>query len=386
MKRSIVIAEPSRAARMTVVEHGDAAGAARAEVSDGVGRRRTVRVLPPVGAPIPYRAVARSLVGCVRVAETMERLGHALTQSFGLRHWLFLSSGRAALSAALLALKEQRPGRDEVILPAYTSYSVPAAVARAGLTLRLCDIERETLGVAPDAVEAAINPRTLCVLADHLYGLPARLDAVCDVARSKGVPVIEDAAQAMGIRCGNKWGGTIGDLGVFSASRGKILPGAGGGLIGTNDGRLAGACRRQIPAAGVVRWRDAGHALESFFMASFMPPSRYWLPASLPFLKLGRSSYDPSFPIADMSGFQAALLEQLFPSLDKVIREGRRAQAMQLGLCSSRRTSWCCGHVKRTTAHFCAFRFWWGTPAGGSALWRNCGAGAWGHRRDIPRH
>jgi dTDP-4-amino-4,6-dideoxygalactose transaminase len=64
-------------------------------------------------------------------------------------------------------------------------------------------------------------------------------------------------------------------------------------------------------------------------MASFMPPSRYWFPACLPFLKLGRSSYDPSFPIAEMSGFQAALLEQLFPSLER-IREGRQAQAMRL--------------------------------------------------------
>jgi len=315
--------------RITTLEQVDASGAGHAAAGNGDGGRRPVRVLPPAGAPIPYRAVARSLVGCANIARTTERLADVLERSFGLRHWIFLSSGRAALSTALLALKEQRPGRREVVVPAYTSYSVPAAVARAGLTIRLCDIEKETLGLAPDALDAAINETTLCVLADHLYGLPARMDAVCDVAKAKGVPVIEDAAQAMGIRCQKRWGGTTGDLGVFSVSRGKILPGAGGGLIGTNDARLAEECRRRTPPARFGPWMDAGHAMESLFMASFLPPSRYWLPASLPFLKLGRSSYDPSFPIAAMGGFQAALLEQLFPSLEKV-REGRRAQAMQL--------------------------------------------------------
>ena len=314
--------------RVTVLEHDDVGRAARGTVTGQEGGRR-VRVLPPVGAPIPYRALARGVAACFTGAKTAERLAGALARSFGLRQWIFLSSGRAALSVALLAWKEQRPGRDEVVVPAYTSYSVPAAVARAGLRIRLCDIERETLGLAPDALESAINERTLCVLADHLYGLPARMDAVCDIARSRGVPVIEDAAQAMGIRCRNRWGGATGDLGVFSASRGKILPGAGGGLIGTNDGRLADACRRQIPRAVLGSWKEAGHALESVIMASFMPPSRYWVPASLPFLKLGQSSYDPVFSIAGMSGFQAALLGQLFPSLDG-IREGRRSQAMQL--------------------------------------------------------
>jgi dTDP-4-amino-4,6-dideoxygalactose transaminase len=314
--------------RMTALERNDVQATARPTFTAWTGRSR-VRVLPPVGAPIPYRAVARGLAGCLTPEKTAERLAEALGKSFGLRHWVFVSSGRAALSAALMALKEQRPGRDEVVVPAFTSYSVPAGVARAGLRIRLCDIERETLGLAPDALEPALNDRTLCVLADHLYGLPARMDAVCDIARSRGVPVIEDAAQAMGIRCRNRWGGATGDLGVFSASRGKILPGAGGGLIGTNDARMAEACRRLVPRAGPGRWKNAGHALESLIMASFMPPSRYWLPASLPFLKLGQSSYDPVFSVDPMSGFQLALLEQLFSSLNR-IRDGRRSQAMQV--------------------------------------------------------
>jgi dTDP-4-amino-4,6-dideoxygalactose transaminase len=313
---------------LTALERDDVRRTARGTDTNCGGRTR-VRVLPPVGAPVPYRAVARGLAACLNPAKTVERLAGVLARSFELRHWIFVSSGRAALSAALMALKEQRPGRDEVVVPAYTSYSVPAGVVRAGLRIRLCDIERETLGLAPDALESSINDRTLCVLADHLYGLPARMDVLCAIARSRGVPVIEDAAQAMGIRCRNKWGGATGDLGVFSASRGKTLPGAGGGLIGTNDDRLADACRRGVPRGGLGLWRDAGHALKSLIMASFLPPSRYWLPASLPFLKLGQSWYDPFFPIAGMSGFQAALLEQLFPSLNR-IRDGRRGQAMRL--------------------------------------------------------
>src|ERR1044071_8471322 len=96
--------------RTTALERHDVPAAATATVGAWTGRRR-MRVLPPVGASIPSRAVARGLAACFNPEETIERLASALVESFGLQHWVFVSSGRAALSVALMALKEHWPGR-----------------------------------------------------------------------------------------------------------------------------------------------------------------------------------------------------------------------------------------------------------------------------------
>ena len=182
------------------------------------------RVLPPVGATIPHGAVlgslSDSLFTALGVAASSSGLPRVMRERTGISQWVLTNSGRSALAACLMSLRAMNPGRDEVVVPAYTSFSVPAAVVRAGLRVSLCDIEDETLGLSPKQLEQVLSPRTLCVIANHLYGVPCRIKAACEVAREHVIPVIEDAAQAMGLRCEGRPGGSWGDAAIFT----KCLP------------------------------------------------------------------------------------------------------------------------------------------------------------------
>jgi len=231
-----------------------------------------------------------------------------------------------------MGLSVLRPERDEVIIPSYTSYSVPAAVVRAGFRVRLCDVEMETLGLSPKELERVITSRTLCVVPSHLYGISCQMKAVCEVAKIHDIPVIEDAAQTMGIRTnGNKSVQAT----IFSLSRGKTIPAAGGGMIGTNDEALAAQCKRIILDKRSLdthkRTLGLRQAVETALMGLFIRPSLYWLPASLPFLKLGTTNYDPRFPIEFMSRFQEALAVRLLSSLEE-LQAVRKENAVGFGL------------------------------------------------------
>jgi perosamine synthetase len=295
---------------------------------------RRLRMLPPAGGPIPFTAVFWSLWHSLHASAPhiqSDTLIRQLTACMGAQRWVFTNSGRSALSLVLMALHKRHPRCDEVIIPAYTSYSVPAAVVRAGLRVRLCDIEPHTLGIDPKALAQTITDRTLCVVPHHLFGLPCRIREICDVASASPIPVIEDVAQGLRVVCGGRHSGTFGQAAIFSISRGKNIPGAGGGLIGFHDDELAEECRTLL-TGGAGKARDViglQGAIEALLMAWFIRPSWYWFPASLPFLQLGASWFDPAFSIAPMTRFQLALLARLLPNAPK-LREGREAQAVRL--------------------------------------------------------
>jgi dTDP-4-amino-4,6-dideoxygalactose transaminase len=270
-----------------------------------------------------------------------------LAARLGLRRWVFTDSGRSALTVVLQAYAGSRPGRDEVIVPAYTSYTVAAAVVRAGLRVRVCDIEADALGICARQVEQALTSKTLCIVAHHLFGIPSRIDEVSRVAKLHGIPVVEDAAQALGVTCPGGLAGTRGDVAIFSLSRGKPLPAGGGGVIGTDDEDLAERCRLLMGAnddrVAPTQSRGFRSAAETALMSMFIRPSLYWLPASLPFLRLGDSIYDPSFGIAPMSKFQERLAAQLLPNLatfQGIRRENARRLREALGGLNGFRLIW----------------------------------------------
>lgn len=293
-----------------------------------------MRWLPPTAGMTSVRDVLVALRTAHSSAQGEVGLADRLRARIGCKYWVLTNSGRSALTIVLMALRERRPGRDEVVIPAYTSYSVPAAVVRAGLRVRLCDVEMETLGISPKELERTITARTLCVALSHLYGVPCQIKVVCEVARDHRVPIVEDAAQAMGVRCMSQPVGTLGDVGLFSLSRGKSLPAAGGGLIGTNDQSLARKCEEIVEHAqpsGKGPGRIGFHsAVEATLMSIFIRPSLYWLPASLSFLKLGASIYDPNFQIAPMSRFQETLAARLLSGLGE-LQAIRVRNAVRLG-------------------------------------------------------
>src|SRR5262245_37752710 len=210
------------------------------------------RTLPPAAAPIAWNDLWHGAAGMVFPRRYIRRFEEQLRRHFGVRHVFLVSSGTAALTLTLMALQEMSEmsaasssGRTEVVIPAYTCFSVPAAVLKAGLRPVLCDINPDTFDFDHVLLERTLNANTLCVVAHHLFGIPSDIERTRALCRARGIFVVEDAAQAMGIESNGRRLGTLGDAGVFSLGRGKPITCGSGGVIVTNSDRMADALGRR---------------------------------------------------------------------------------------------------------------------------------------------
>lgn len=159
----------------------------------------------------------------------------------GTRNAIAVSNGTAALQVALMALGIG-PG-DEVICTPYSFMASSLSILEAGALPIFADVDDNHL-IDPAKIEAAITPRTKAVVVVHLYGLVADMEAIGDVARRHGLRIIEDCAQCLGGRSGNRMVGTLGDVGCFSFCQNKhITTGGEGGMICCNDDSVAWECR-----------------------------------------------------------------------------------------------------------------------------------------------
>jgi dTDP-4-amino-4,6-dideoxygalactose transaminase len=148
------------------------------------------------------------------------------------------ASGSDALMLALMALGIGQG--DEVITVPFTFVATAGSIARLGATPVFVDIDADTYNIDPAALEAAITPKTKAIMPVHLFGLAADIDPILEVAQHQGLPVIEDAAQAIGAEYKGKKVGNFGVMSCFSFFPSKNLGGAGdGGLITTEDAQLA---------------------------------------------------------------------------------------------------------------------------------------------------
>jgi dTDP-4-amino-4,6-dideoxygalactose transaminase len=150
------------------------------------------------------------------------------------RHALAVSSGTAALHVAVLALGLD-PG-DEVLVPAYTFPATANVVALSGLKPVLVDVDPVTMNIDPEQI--AVTPRTKALIAVDLFGRPCRIEELPDV------PVIEDAAGALGARRRGRPCGSLGSIGCFSFHPRKIVTTGEGGAVTTGDDRLAAAMKQ----------------------------------------------------------------------------------------------------------------------------------------------
>ena len=173
----------------------------------------------------------------------VEAFEHEFAEYCGVKQCVGVSSGTAALMLMLRAYNIG-PG-DEVIVPAHTFIASALAVAQVGATPVLCDVLDDTGLIDPEAARAAVGPRTVAIIAVHLYGQTCEMDALQAVAKSHGLLVLEDAAQAAGARYRGRRAGSLGAAAGFSFYPGKNLGALGdGGAVCTDDALLASRLRR----------------------------------------------------------------------------------------------------------------------------------------------
>lgn len=178
--------------------------------------------------------------GLIAQGPMVRRFEDAFAGIAGVDHAVAVNSGTTALVAAIEVL-DLRPG-DEVLTSPFTFVATLNAILEAGATARFADIRADDFCLDPDAVNAAIGPRTKVLMPVHLYGQTADMGRLVPLARRHGVAVVEDAAQAVGATFDGRPAGSFG-LGCFSLYATKNVTTAEGGMITTDDAGLADRLR-----------------------------------------------------------------------------------------------------------------------------------------------
>ncbi len=188
------------------------------------------------------------LVQCVRTG-WISSAGHFVrdfesmfARAVGCRYGVACANGTVALHLALVALGIG--AGDEVIIPTFTMIATPNAVRYTGAHPVLVDAEPLTWNLDPAKLEACVTPRTKAIMVVHTYGHPVDMDAVHAVARRHRLHVVEDAAEAHGARYRDRPVGSLGDVACFSFYANKIITTGEGGMLTTDDERLARVARR----------------------------------------------------------------------------------------------------------------------------------------------
>lgn len=183
----------------------------------------------------------------------VRRLEQAVAERHAVPHALATTSCTAGLHLSALALGLE-PG-DEVLVPAFTWVTSAHCAEYLGARATFVDVRADTFNVDPDALAAAVGPRTRAIVAVHLFGLPADMDAVREVAERGDLRVIEDAACAIGSSYRGEPVGGLGDLGCFSFHPRKVVTTGEGGMVTTRSDALAERVRslRNHGATGLAR-------------------------------------------------------------------------------------------------------------------------------------
>lgn len=213
------MSEPASPVRIPLVDVAWQHAQVRAEIDQAIDRMLTDPACDWIGFVQALEEQVRDLIG----AEF---------------HTVGVQSGLAAEFLILKALGIG-PG-DEVITVPNSDLATTAAISHTGATFVFVDIDPDTFNMDPDALEAAITPRTRAIMPIHMYGLPAEMDAILDIARRHNLLVIDDATLAMGAEYRGRPAGALSDAAFFSFAPRKVLGGTGnGGMVVTRDPELA---------------------------------------------------------------------------------------------------------------------------------------------------
>ena len=285
----------------------------------------------PVASPVSLAAVGRAAGEAAFGGGGTALASALLATRYDASAALLAESGTAAL---VLALRLAIPPGGTVAYPGYACVDLVAAAVRAGVRVRLYDIDPTTLGPDPDSVSAVLDRGVDAIVVAHLFGYPADVKTVRALAAPRGVTVIEDAAQgASGTLRGRRLG-ALGDLSVLSFGRGKgLCAGGGGALLAHSD-----AWRTRVSALSLESpGRGLGLLARTAMQWMLGRPSIYWLPSMLPWLRLGEMVYHEADEPKAISRASAALLpsavklenmhvaarRRVAAALDERVREAR---------------------------------------------------------------
>jgi dTDP-4-amino-4,6-dideoxygalactose transaminase len=204
-------------------------------------------MIPILDLTAQYRALKNEIDAAIaRVLESgtfimgpnVEAFEHEIAAYLGVKHAIGLNSGTDALHLALRAL-DVGPG-DEVITTPFTFVATTEAIGIVGAIPIFVDIDPTTYTIHPELIERAITSKTKAIVPVHLYGYPAHMNSITEIAARHGLAVVEDCAQAIGASIQGQKVGTIGEIGCFSFFPSKNLGAFGdAGMVVTNDDRLA---------------------------------------------------------------------------------------------------------------------------------------------------
>ncbi len=186
--------------------------------------------------------------------EKTRMLEGAVSSEIGIAHAFALDSGRSGLYLALQAMGIG--AGDEVLVQAYTCIAVPNSVVWAGAKPIYADIDAATLNVDLKSLEAKITPNTKAIVVQHTFGRPGPVQEIVELARVRGIRVIEDCAHALGASTASGPVGSFGDAAIFSFGRDKVISSVSGGMVTTADPDLArnlAHLRDALPLPG-ARW------------------------------------------------------------------------------------------------------------------------------------
>lgn len=201
----------------------------------------------PVNTPLLAGNEIKYLTECIETGwissegPFVEKFEAEFATKVGRRYGIAVANGSVALDVAFSALRIG--AGDEIILPSFTIISCAAAVVRAGAHPVLIDSDPLTWNMKVEHIESRITRRTKAILVVHTYGLPVDMDPVLELAQKYNLKIIEDAAEAHGVKYKNKPCGSFGDVSTFSFYPNKLVTTGEGGMVLTDDQHLADKCR-----------------------------------------------------------------------------------------------------------------------------------------------
>lgn len=272
---------------------------------------------PPAYSPLTMRALVSGALGR---GDPTPDLAATLRHRYGSQAVVLQDSGTSALTSALGVASPVSPVI--VGLPAYGCYDMATAAIGAGADVVLYDLDPETLAPEPVSFARVLEREPSAVVVAYLYGIPFDTSALARQASEAGVMLVEDAAQGFGATVDGRPCGALGPIAVLSFGRGKGVTGGGGGALLLNDAALAS------PAAldGGAGWLGWSQSLVQWALAR---PWWYWLPANMPFLRLGETIYHDPHTATGMPLIHERVLLRLLLAADREV-EVRQRHACRL--------------------------------------------------------